>query len=61
VPTTGCGFPSFRENATAYTESVGDDRVLHKPEEEQSALAGVAAIEAESKFIEIGIQRCGCH
>jgi hypothetical protein len=35
--------------------------VLHKPEEEQSALAGVAAIEAEGEFIEIGIQMLGCH
>jgi len=35
--------------------------MLQKPEEEQSALAGVAAIEAKCKFIQIGVQMLGCH
>ena len=35
--------------------------MLQKPEEEQAAAAGVAAIEAEGKFVQIGIQMRGCH
>jgi hypothetical protein len=35
--------------------------VLQQPEEEQTAAAGVAAIEAEGEFIEISIQMLDCH
>jgi hypothetical protein len=35
--------------------------VLQKPEEEQATAAGVAAIEAKCKLIEIGIQMLGCN
>jgi hypothetical protein len=35
--------------------------VLQKPEEEQAAATGVAAIEAKRKLIEIGIQMLGCN
>ena len=34
--------------------------MLQEAEEEQSAAAGVATIEAEGEFIEIGIQMRGC-
>ena len=34
--------------------------MLQQSEEEQASAAGVAAIETEGKFIEIGIQMLGC-
>jgi hypothetical protein len=35
--------------------------VLQQSEKEQAAAAGMAAIEAKGKFIQIGIQMRGCH
>jgi hypothetical protein len=35
----------------------GDDGLLHESQEEQALAAEVAAIGAEGKFIEVGVQR----